>query len=73
VAILRLITGEMMMGNRDGEALLPRLPAGAYEIWTVESDEDETQLIASNGTSREPLRVGLSGGERTVTVVASPR
>lgn len=68
VTILRSITGEMMVGNRNGEAVLPRLPAGAYEIWAIASNEDETQLIATSGSSREPLRVGLSSGEQTVTV-----
>ena len=58
--------------DHDGRAVLLRLPAGEYEIWAVHSEEDERQLIASAGTLREPVRVGLSGGEQAVTVVAQP-
>jgi hypothetical protein len=72
-AILRFVTGDMGWTGRAGEALLPRLPAGSYEVWAITGDEDEVRLIASGGTSREPVRVGLSGGEQVVTVVASPR
>ena len=58
-----LIAGAVGIG-RNGEALLRRLPAGTYEIWVLFDDDDD-------GTSREPVRVGLSGGEETVTVVAN--
>ena len=68
-AILRFVTGEMGTGHT-GEALLPRLPAGTYELWALMSRDDELRLIASNGTLREPVRVGLSSGEQAVTVVA---
>jgi hypothetical protein len=68
-AILRFVTGEMG-SSPTGESLLSRLPAGTYEIWSIAGQDDERQLIASNGTSREPVRVGLSSGEQAVTVVA---
>jgi len=66
-AILRFVISETGMGW-SGEALLPRLPAGSYEVWAIGSEEEEVQLIASAGSLREPVRVGLSGGEQTVTV-----
>ena len=56
-----------------GEVLLKRLPAGSYDVWALMGEEDEQQLIASGGSLRPPVRVGLSGGEQAVTVVASPR
>jgi hypothetical protein len=51
-----------------GEQLLDRLPAGTYELWGTASREDESAIIASNGTLRPPVRVGLSAGEQVVTV-----
>jgi hypothetical protein len=71
-AILRFITGDKGTG-RTGEALFPRLPPGSYELWALAGDDDEDQLLASAGASREPVRVGLSGGEQAVTVVAPLR
>ena len=70
-AIMRFVTGDMGTGPT-GEALLPRLPAGTYEIWALAGRDDELKLIASGGTLREPVRVGLSSGEQAVTVVAPP-
>ncbi|HYI09350.1 MAG TPA: carboxypeptidase regulatory-like domain-containing protein [Thermoanaerobaculia bacterium] len=72
-AILRQVTGPLPGAGRDGEVVLPRLPAGAYELWTVTAPQDEESLIAGNGTLRQPVRVGLSSGEGSVTVVAPPR
>jgi hypothetical protein len=40
------------------------LPAGAYELWV----EPARKVIVDAVPSREPVRVGLSGGEQTVTV-----
>ncbi len=67
-AIFRFVTGGMGGTDLTGEVLLPRLPAGSYELWATAGDEDEVQLIASGGTLRKPVLVGLSGGEQTVTV-----
>jgi hypothetical protein len=72
-AILRFVTSESGGMGGTGETLLPRLPAGSYEVWALVSDEEELQLIGSAGTARQPVRVGLSSGEQVVTVVASPR
>ena len=54
-----------------GEVLLKRLPAGTYELWALLDEGEEQQLIASAGSLRQPVRVGLSGGEQVVTVVAA--
>jgi hypothetical protein len=70
-AIARFI-GVMGTGPT-GEAVLKRLPAGTYDLWALMGDEDEKQLIASGGSLRQPVRVGLSGGEQAVTVVAPVR
>ena len=53
--------------------VLPRLPAGTYEVWGLADPFEEATLIASNGTLRPPVRVGVSGGEAGVQVVAPPR
>lgn len=71
-AVLRHVTNEFGL-EETVETVLPRLPAGTYEIWALGGQAEREQLIASAGSLREPVRVGLSGGERTVTVVASPR
>lgn len=71
-AILRFVTGDTGTGPT-GEALLPRLPAGAYEVWAIAGEEDEVKLISSAGALRPPVRVGLSSGEQAATVVAPPR
>lgn len=70
-AILRIVTGDMGTGAT-GEGLLPRLPSGTYEVWALAGRDEEQRLIAAGGTLREPVRVGLSGGEQVVTVVAPP-
>jgi hypothetical protein len=70
-AIARFITGQMIGTPASGEAVIPRLPAGTYELWALSSREDEERLIASGGSLRPPARVGLSGGEQTV-VLAKP-
>ena len=70
--VLRNVTLTMER-DQTGETVLPRLPAGAYEIWALAGQEDEQQLIATVGSSRQPVRVGLSGGEQVVTVVAPVR
>ncbi len=67
-AILRMITGQPFGTTRSGEDTLRRLPAGSYELWALGSIEDELQLIASNGSIRQPAQVGLSGGQVNVWV-----
>jgi hypothetical protein len=67
-AVLRHVTNEFGL-DETGETVLPRLPAGTYEIWALEGEADREQLVASAGSSRQPVRVGLSGGEQVVTVV----
>jgi hypothetical protein len=66
-AIRSRVTRNLIL-PRVGEILLPRFPAGTYEVWALSSEEDEVALIASNGALREPARVGLSAGEASVTV-----
>jgi hypothetical protein len=55
----------------DGDVVLRNLPAGTYELWAIASEEDRQRLLFSNGTSRQPVRVGLSSGEQVVTLVVS--
>ncbi len=72
-AILRFVTHEFVGTSPGGEVVLPRLPAGAYEVWALAGPRDEEALIGSNGTLRPPARTGLSAGEQTVEVIAPPR
>jgi hypothetical protein len=72
-AIARFISNVWFGTPASGEVLIPRLPAGAYELWALSSDAEEEQMIASGGTLRPPTRVGLSGGEQTVVLVAPRR
>ena len=72
-AIARFINGQLPGTYPSGEAVLSRYPPGSYEIWALAGPKDEAALIASNGTSRPPERVGLSAGEAVVTVVAPER
>ncbi len=48
------------------------LPAGAYEIWAVPVVNYAFAALAGRVPSRAPLRVGLTMGEQSVTVVAGP-
>lgn len=66
--ILRL-TGEW--GNVSS-LRVPNLPAGAYEIWAVPLVNSEFATLAGRVPSRAPLRVGLTMGEQSITVVAGP-
>ena len=72
-AILRFVTHEFIGTRATGEVVLAKLPAGAYEVWGLAGEQDEEQMIASNGALRPPVRVGVSGGEQSVSVVAPPR
>jgi hypothetical protein len=72
-AILRFVTKDSSGTRESGEAVLPRLPAGAYEVWALGAREEEAALIAAGGTSRTPVRVGLSGGEQAVTLTVPER
>lgn len=65
-AILRFVTESHIGTGPTGEIVFRRLPSGAYEIWPVRDDEE--RLIASSGTLRPPVRIGLSVGEATATV-----
>lgn len=68
-AILRFVTGDHITTAPAGDRIFQRFPAGAYEIWALlPRDRDEVEVIASNGTLRPPVRVGLSVGESSVTV-----
>jgi Carboxypeptidase regulatory-like domain len=69
-AILRFVTGTQMSTGPAGEAVFARLPAGAYELWAAAGPRDEEALLAGGGAVRAPVRVGLSGGEQSVTVPA---
>lgn len=71
-AIARFALGEMPGTGPTGEAVLSRLPAGAYELWALGGPADEEAIIASGGTLRTPVRVGLSAGEQSVTLAAPP-
>jgi hypothetical protein len=51
---------------------VPNLPAGAYEIWAVPVVNYAFAPLAGRVPSRAPLRVGLTMGEQSVTVVAGP-
>ncbi len=51
---------------------VPNLPAGAYEIWAVPVVNYAFAPLAGRVPSRAPLRVGLSMGEQSITVVAGP-
>jgi hypothetical protein len=51
---------------------VPNLPAGAYEIWAVPVVDYAFAPLAGRAPSRAPLRVGLTMGEQSVTVVAGP-
>lgn len=72
-AILRFVTGETAHTYPGGEGVVPRLPAGTYEVWAVTARDGEARMIASGGTLKPPVRVGLSAGEQSVTVIAPPR
>lgn len=72
-AILRFVTGDTAHTHPTGEGVVPRLPAGTYELWALTQPGEEERLIASGGTLRAPVRAGLASGEQTVTVVAPPR
>ena len=72
-AMLRFVTKSPVGTYPSGEAVLPRLPAGSYEVWALAGQRDEEALIASNGALRAPVRTGLSGGEQVVEVTAPPR
>jgi hypothetical protein len=50
---------------------VPNLPAGAYEIWAVPVNY-ALATLAARVPNRAPLRVGLTMGEQSVTVVAGP-
>jgi Carboxypeptidase regulatory-like domain len=67
-AILRFVTGDTAHTYPGGEVVIPRLPAGTYELWALTGRGAEAQLIASGGTLRAPVRVGLASGEQSVTV-----
>jgi len=56
--------GEWLPYSLIGRLRFALLPAGVYEIWGVR--RDESGLVPP---PREPVRVGLSGGEQTVDVV----
>lgn len=56
-----------------GDVVLPRLPAGVYEVWGLTDPFEEAKVIAANGKLRPPVRVGVSAGEAMVHVVAPPR
>ena len=51
---------------------VPNLPAGAYEIWAVPVVNYALAALAGRVPSRAPLRVGLTMGEQSFTVVAGP-
>jgi hypothetical protein len=51
---------------------VPNLPAGAYEIWAVPVVNYAFAALAGRVPSRAPLRVGLTVGEQSFTVVAGP-
>lgn len=72
-AILRFATHNPPTTHPDGEGVVARLPAGMYEVWALSAHDAEAQLIASGGTLRPPVRVGLAAGEQSVTVIAPPR
>lgn len=72
-AMLRFVTKSFFGTSPAGEVIVPRLPAGAYEIWATAGPRDEEQLIATNAAGRAPVRVGLSGGDESVQVTAPPR
>jgi len=67
-AMLRFVTGDEAHTFPGGESVIPRLPAGTYELWPLMGKNDEAQLIASGGTLRAPVRVGLASGEQSVIV-----
>ena len=67
-AMLRFVTGDEAHTYPGGEVVIPRLPAGTYELWALTGRNDEAQLTASGGTLRAPVRVGLASGEQSVTV-----
>jgi hypothetical protein len=74
-AFLRFVTGgEWFSVPASGEAVIPRLPPGSYELWVASTGEDEAAIVASNGMLRPPLAaVGLSVGEQNVVLrVARP-
>ena len=71
-AVLQRLTQDFGGTSRDGETVIPRLPAGMYEVWAVGSAGEELQLIASGGALRASARVGLSTGESVVDVVVPP-
>lgn len=72
-AIARFVDNVWFGTPASGEVLISKLPAGVYELWALWSEADEEQMIASGGTLRPPARVGLSGGEQTVVLVAPRR
>lgn len=51
---------------------VPSLPAGAYEIWAIPVVNYGFAPLAGRVPSRAPLRVGLTMGEQSITVVAGP-
>ena len=68
--VLHHVTDYAGFRDQTDETVLPRLPAGTYEIWALSDPDEEQELIATAGSLREPVRVGLSGGEQAVTFVA---
>jgi hypothetical protein len=53
-----------------GQTRIDLLPAGAYELWGVrKSGSAFTPSPTFAPPAREPVRVGLSGGEQSVEIV----
>ncbi|HEX9458820.1 MAG TPA: carboxypeptidase-like regulatory domain-containing protein [Thermoanaerobaculia bacterium] len=63
-----------LTGQYENASMLrvPNLPAGAYEIWAVPVVNYAFAPLAGRVPSRAPLRVGLTVGEQSITVVAGP-
>lgn len=55
-AFLRFVTGgEWFSVPASGEAVIPRLPPGSYELWVASTGEDEAAIVAVTARSALPL------------------
>lgn len=74
--VLRLaasIQGFSPSTGPDGQTLLPRFPAGLYELWPYATPYEAMGLLSGIGSTQAPVQAGVSAGRYTVTLKFNPR